>query len=912
MLNNSICLNMIVKNEEHVIKDTLENLCKYILFSYYVISDTGSTDNTKQIIKDFFESKNIKGEIYDDEWHDFGYNRSLALKYAYNKTKYVFIFDADDRINGNFVLPINLTHESYFLKFGTGITYKRILLVDNTLEWNFIGVLHEYINCLTKKNTSITLIDGDYYVNSGKSGARSNDPDKYKKDAIVLENAFYKAEQENNHLKVRYSFYCAQSYRDANDKINAIKWYKKRIELKDWEQEVYFSYFMVGRLYYDLGEFEKAIYYWSLSYEVDKDRYECIYEIISHFRKNGNSYLAYQYYNMINTSPIDLNEKLFTFFPIYNFLLNYEMINIFFSIKKYQEGINIYKKLFIANNMPLDLMINILETFTLYLDHIVFDLELNEYFLNFINKIYLYTNGFSNKHVNIINNVVDKFKLLSNDFNLEFIKTNLKNCSGNTFLSITTCKRYDLFTKTINSFLLNCKDVKKINYFFCVDDNSSKEDRQNMLKNYPFFKYYFKKENEKGHLASMNIIWEKLNKMNPKYWIHLEDDWLFIKPCNYVQKSIDFLEKYKKDNIHQILFNKNYGEIIENYNLVGGSKLDGNDYILHIKDEQNLNGRNCSYWPHYSFRPSMCLTSTILKLGNYTSSNTFFEMDYANKYNNNNYKSAFYNEITSIHIGKLTSDKSSDVPNAYSLNAVNQFADSYKYVYIDNNIPFSVSNTLAKKLFITSRNILKHYNIWKQLAEINATYFIIMYNTDKSGIHNLNKLINKKYDIILLNSDQELTNPSNYTYTLNELITINTNSYIIQKSFIDKLLDYININGVNTNNLIKLFLMIDNINMCQTNDIIDICHHIDENDNIIINKDDDYIFIQNKDHYGDDIAFIGGKSLEDIMIQTDLITDAVAFNSLGYIKNKVNMETLINYNYKDTEKGGLYIKKLSS
>jgi glycosyltransferase involved in cell wall biosynthesis len=48
---------MIVKNESHVIKETLENLCKYINFSYYVISDTGSTDNTIQIITDFFNSK---------------------------------------------------------------------------------------------------------------------------------------------------------------------------------------------------------------------------------------------------------------------------------------------------------------------------------------------------------------------------------------------------------------------------------------------------------------------------------------------------------------------------------------------------------------------------------------------------------------------------------------------------------------------------------------------------------------------------------------------------------------------------------------------------------------------------------------------------------------------------------------
>jgi len=103
---------IICKNEAHIIKETLENLCKYINFSYYVISDTGSTDGTQEIIKSFFKSKNIKGNLYEDEWKDFGYNRSLALKYAFNKTDYILIFDADDKIYGNLIIPSPLTYDS--------------------------------------------------------------------------------------------------------------------------------------------------------------------------------------------------------------------------------------------------------------------------------------------------------------------------------------------------------------------------------------------------------------------------------------------------------------------------------------------------------------------------------------------------------------------------------------------------------------------------------------------------------------------------------------------------------------------------------------------------------------------------------------------------------------------------------
>jgi len=45
--SQSICLNMIVKNEAHIIGKTLKNICENVPITYWVISDTGSTDNTK-------------------------------------------------------------------------------------------------------------------------------------------------------------------------------------------------------------------------------------------------------------------------------------------------------------------------------------------------------------------------------------------------------------------------------------------------------------------------------------------------------------------------------------------------------------------------------------------------------------------------------------------------------------------------------------------------------------------------------------------------------------------------------------------------------------------------------------------------------------------------------------------------
>jgi hypothetical protein len=57
-------------------------------------------------------------------------------------------------------------------------------------------------------------------------------------------------------------------------------------------------------------------------------------------------------------------------------------------------------------------------------------------------------------------------------------------------------------------------------------------------------------------------------------------------------------------------------------------------------------------------------------LGNYNSANVFFERDYAEKYNAAGYKTAFFDSIYSLHIGKQQWEKEGQ--NAYMLNSISQ------------------------------------------------------------------------------------------------------------------------------------------------------------------------------------------------------------------------------------------------
>ena len=60
-----VCLNMIVRNEAHVITETLDSVSR--LIDYWVIVDTGSEDGTQQIIESYFQEKGIEGELHSRE-----------------------------------------------------------------------------------------------------------------------------------------------------------------------------------------------------------------------------------------------------------------------------------------------------------------------------------------------------------------------------------------------------------------------------------------------------------------------------------------------------------------------------------------------------------------------------------------------------------------------------------------------------------------------------------------------------------------------------------------------------------------------------------------------------------------------------------------------------------------------------
>ena len=333
----TICLNMIVKNESAIIRDTLENIIAHVPLDYYVISDTGSDDNTADIIKQFFDEKGIPGEIHHDEWVNFAHNRNCALQHAQGKTDYVLIFDADDRFEGNFVLPEELTSDRYYLRMANSVTganvYFRTLMFRNDGSFYWRGVLHEFVE-QRKKTVVEQKIFGDYYVISGRFGARSNNPQKYFQDAQVLEKAFYSPKDED--LKDRYAFYTAQSYRDADMPEKAIEWYSKRANLGGWYEEVYYSLLQIALLKIELNAPLNEVQNLLLSaYEYHPQRAESLYHLARQLRLHDKIKLAYIYANAAVSIPLT-KDILFVNHSVYEWKAKEELAISANSVGNYQ------------------------------------------------------------------------------------------------------------------------------------------------------------------------------------------------------------------------------------------------------------------------------------------------------------------------------------------------------------------------------------------------------------------------------------------------------------------------------------------------------------------------------------------------------------------------------------------------
>ena len=351
----SIGLCMIVKNEAHIIRRCLESALP--LLDYVLIVDTGSSDGTQQAIRDFLRERSLPGEVLEEPWRDFAYNRSFALQKLRERQDidYGLMIDADEVLvyeagfdAGRFKRGLVRDIYDVQTRYGT-ITYLRPQLFSNRIEFCYKGVLHEYLDsaAIPSRDTA-----KGFYNHPVQDSARGQNPKKFQDDAAVLENVL--RTETDPFLISRYTFYLAQSYRDCGDKARALQAYLRRAGQGYWDQETYVSLLNAARLKEHLAYAEaEVIQAYLAAYEALPTRLEALHGAVRFCRLRGKHQQAYILANHALAQPAP-KDGLFLEQWIIDYGLLDEFSIVAYWARHYRESFNACLKLLREGKAPVE------------------------------------------------------------------------------------------------------------------------------------------------------------------------------------------------------------------------------------------------------------------------------------------------------------------------------------------------------------------------------------------------------------------------------------------------------------------------------------------------------------------------------------------------------------------------------
>jgi hypothetical protein len=272
-----IALVMIVRDESALIQRCVRAVWPYV--DAYCILDTGSVDDTQvrfqEVVAGGVAPK--PGAYIFGSWRGFGASRSeaLALGRAVHApgVQWLLMIDADDIFNGvpGTWLPCKPDTAAHELsvRFGAdGVNAtSRVQVFSRAHSWVYRGILHEYAflphevstSAASEASVSAASAAGDpavappaedptramgphlpptFFIDARTEGYRSRNPTKYRDDALALEAALAGGCDEMD--RHRYTFYLAQSWRDAGETPRALEVYRTVATTQGaWTEERY-------------------------------------------------------------------------------------------------------------------------------------------------------------------------------------------------------------------------------------------------------------------------------------------------------------------------------------------------------------------------------------------------------------------------------------------------------------------------------------------------------------------------------------------------------------------------------------------------------------------------------------------------------------------------------------------------
>ena len=354
-----ICLCSIFRNESKNVYRCL-NATKQIV-DFISICDTGSTDETKELIHKWGEENNIPTKVHAESFKSFSHNRTVAYQLAkesFPETDYFLLLDADmvlmvgDNFNKNL-----LDKDSYLVHQGNWmINYLNIRLLSNKKPWQCVLRTHEFWELIphTAEKLEGTLGKDWLWIDDKEDGGCKMD--KFERDYKLLHEEIKDPIRED--VLPRCYFYLANTCRTLYHNVvgdkskdekyawESLKWYKKRIDAGGFYDEVYLSKMESGKLYENLGKYEMAAGLHLEAWNTNPARSESLYYLARMYRIMDvkHAFLVYTFSKIGKEIPLP-KESLFVEFEIYDYLFDMEIAISSYYIGKTNEGKDAMKRL---------------------------------------------------------------------------------------------------------------------------------------------------------------------------------------------------------------------------------------------------------------------------------------------------------------------------------------------------------------------------------------------------------------------------------------------------------------------------------------------------------------------------------------------------------------------------------------
>ncbi len=245
-LSSKIILVTMVRNESKVIQRMIKSALPVI--DAVFVCDTGSDDNTLELARE--AATGLPYAEQGERWRDFSHNRTKTVEYAKEFVKtlgwnpentYLLLLDGDQTLSFSDASTARaqlIGFDSVSIQqIGRDENYMNTRIVRASVPCKYVRRTHEYLD--HKGKTHHDAVDVSVYEH-GDGGCRS---DKYQRDVKLLH-----LDLKDNPTDARSMFYLARTLRDIGDAHNALKWYRRRVLINEFEEERWMAQLQLGRL----------------------------------------------------------------------------------------------------------------------------------------------------------------------------------------------------------------------------------------------------------------------------------------------------------------------------------------------------------------------------------------------------------------------------------------------------------------------------------------------------------------------------------------------------------------------------------------------------------------------------------------------------------------------------------------